>query len=93
MYVIRAIEKYGKDHWLPEERLKGALFGTLVPVPLSILASGLVTTYVPGALGLTLNLICFFVNGVGVDLVLTPLTAYSVDIMRDRSAEVMAASM
>ena len=65
----------------------------LIPVPLSVLASGLVTTYVAGPIGLTLNLLCFFVNGVGVDLVLTPLAAYAVDIMRDQSAEVMAASM
>ncbi|KAF8916710.1 major facilitator superfamily domain-containing protein [Mucidula mucida] len=68
------------------ERLKAALFGALVPVPLSILLSGLITQYIPGPLGLTLNLMCFVMNGLGVDLVLTPLCAYVVDIMRERSA-------
>ncbi|KAF9026821.1 MFS general substrate transporter [Hymenopellis radicata] len=91
--VIRSIEKHGPSVWRPEERLKAALFGALVPVPLSILLSGLITKYIPGPLGLSLNLICFFMNGIGVDLVLTPLCAYVVDIMRERSAEVLAATI
>ncbi len=91
--VIRSIEKHGPSVWLPEERLKAALFGALVPVPLSILLSGLITQYIPGPLGLTLNLMCFLMNGLGVDLVLTPLCAYVVDIMRERSAEVLAVTM
>ncbi|KAJ7485874.1 MFS general substrate transporter [Mycena latifolia] len=77
--------------WVPEDRLRGAQIGAVTLVPLSILASGLVTTCVPGTLGLVLNLCCFFVNGVGVDTVLSPCSAYCVDVMHSRSAEVMAA--
>ncbi len=91
--VIISRKKYGADSWKPEERLKAALIGTLIPVPLSVLLSGLITQYVDGTLGLVLNLLCFFVNGVGVDLGLAPATAYAVDVMHSRSAEIMAASM
>ena len=52
--------------WVPEDRLRGAQLGAATLVPLSILASGALTTFVPGRLGLVLNLCCFFVNGVGV---------------------------
>jgi hypothetical protein len=37
-------------------------------VPISIAASGLITEYVDGTIGLTLNLLCFFTNGMGVCL-------------------------
>ncbi|KAJ7131059.1 MFS general substrate transporter [Mycena epipterygia] len=77
--------------WVPEDRLRGAQLGAISLVPLSILASGFITTFVPGRLGLVLNLICFFVNGVGVDMVLSPGSAYCVDVLHSRSAEVMAA--
>ncbi|KAF8193907.1 MFS general substrate transporter [Mycena galopus ATCC 62051] len=77
--------------WVPEDRLRGALLGAATIVPLSILASGVITTFIPGRMGLILNLCCFFVNGVGVDLVLSPGSAYAVDVMHSRSAEVMAA--
>ncbi|KAK0186140.1 MFS general substrate transporter [Armillaria mellea] len=91
--VILSRKKYGADSWKPEERLRAALIGTLIPVPLSVLLSGLITRYIDGTLGLVLNLVCFFVNGVGVDMALTPATAYAVDVMHSRSAEIMAASM
>ncbi|KAJ6540049.1 hypothetical protein DFH09DRAFT_1323305 [Mycena vulgaris] len=77
--------------WVAEDRLRSAQLGALLLVPTSILASGLITTFVPGRLGLVLNLICFFVNGVGVDTVLSPNSAYCVDVLHSRSAEVMAA--
>ncbi len=64
----------------------------MLPVPLSVLISGLVTHFVEGKVGLILNLFCFFMNGIGVDLVLTPATAYAVDVVHERSAEVMAAT-
>ena len=102
----------------PQSMTTGALFtptklGALTLVPLSILASGVTTAYVPGLIGLVMNLLWFFVNGVGVrvlfahlhtaqyyfslipaqvDTVLSPISAYSADIMHARSAEVMAAS-
>jgi hypothetical protein len=42
--------------------------------------------------GLIANLVCLFFNGLGVDFVLSPSAAYAVDILRDRSAESMAAN-
>ena len=52
--------------WYPEDRLKATLFGAFILVPLSVLFCGLLTTYVPGKLGLILNLTCLFLNGIGV---------------------------
>ncbi|KAJ7034476.1 MFS general substrate transporter [Mycena alexandri] len=78
--------------WVAEDRLRGAQLGAATIVPLSILASGIITTFVPGRVGLILNLFCFLFNGIGVDLVLSPGSAYCVDVMHSRSAEVMAAS-
>ncbi|KAF5386894.1 hypothetical protein D9615_002116 [Tricholomella constricta] len=79
--------------WYPEDRLRATLFAALYLVPLSILAAGLLTQFVPGKIGLILNLVCLFINGVGVDMVLSPSAAYAVDIMHDRSAEAMAANV
>ena len=52
--------------WYPEDRLRATLPGALIVVPLSVLISGLLTEYVPGTLGLVLNLVCLFINGIGV---------------------------
>jgi len=57
-----------------------------------VLISGLLTEYVPGTLGLVLNLVCLFANGLGVDIVLSPSIAYLVDLMHSRSAEATAAN-
>ncbi|KAJ7782795.1 MFS general substrate transporter [Mycena metata] len=78
--------------WVPEDRLRATLWPGATIVPLSVVFCGLITTYIPGPLGLTLNLISFFFNGIGVDLVLSPCSAYSVDIMHSRSAEMLAAN-
>ncbi|TFK65161.1 MFS general substrate transporter [Pluteus cervinus] len=88
--IIRWRQKRGK--WYPEDRLRATLLGALVFTPLSILFCGLLTEYVPGTLGLVLNLICLFFNGIGVDLVLSVSAAYLVDVLQDRSAESLAAS-
>ncbi|TFK64163.1 MFS general substrate transporter [Pluteus cervinus] len=88
--VVQWREKRGR--WYPEDRLRATFWGALVFVPLSTLFCGLLTEYVPGTLGLVLNLICFFFNGLGVDLVLSPAAAYIVDVLRDRSAEGMASN-
>jgi len=45
-----------------------------------------------GKVGLALNLICLFLNGLGVDFVLTPSASYAVDVVHSRSAESMAAN-
>jgi hypothetical protein len=52
--------------WYPEDRLRATLPGALIFVPLSVLISGLLTEYVPGTLGLVLNLVCLFADGMGV---------------------------
>jgi hypothetical protein len=63
--VVYYRKKRGGE-WYPEDRLRAARFGALILVPLSILISGLLTEYVPGTLGLMLNLVCLFFNGLGV---------------------------
>jgi len=78
--------------WYPEDRLRAALPGALIFVPLSVLISGLLTEYVRGTLGLVLNFVCLFANGLGVDIVLSPTVAYLVDLMHSRSAEATAAN-
>ncbi|CAA7261029.1 unnamed protein product [Cyclocybe aegerita] len=91
----QVVIRYRKDRggiWYPEDRLRATIVGALVFVPFSVLFSGLLTEYVPGKVGLALNLICLFINGVGVDFVLSPSAAYFVDLMHSRSAEAMAAN-
>ncbi|KIP04583.1 hypothetical protein PHLGIDRAFT_129402 [Phlebiopsis gigantea 11061_1 CR5-6] len=90
--VIRWRKKRG-DKWVPEDRLRATMWGAGLLVPCSILFSGLTTQYIKGTVGLVLNLVFFFMNGIGVDFVLSPSGAYVVDILHDRSAEVTAASM
>ncbi|ETW85087.1 major facilitator superfamily [Heterobasidion irregulare TC 32-1] len=89
--VVRWRKRRGGE-WVPEDRLRGTLYGACIFVPLSVLCSGLVTHYIGGTLGIVLNLVCLFFNGLGVDLVLSPSAAYNVDIMHSRSAEIMAAN-
>lgn len=52
--------------WVPEDRLRGLWFGAAVAAPLSVLCFGLVTRYVDGPLGIFLDLVCLFFNGMGV---------------------------
>ena len=64
----RIIVHYRKKRgiWYPEDRLRVTLPSALTLVPLAVLISGLLTEYVPGTLGLTLNLLCLFISGLGV---------------------------
>jgi hypothetical protein len=64
----RIIVYYRKNRgtWYPEDRLRVTLPSALTLVPLAVLISALLTEYVPGTLGLILNLICLFVSGFGV---------------------------
>ncbi|KAL1706303.1 major facilitator superfamily domain-containing protein [Schizophyllum commune] len=88
----RALTKGHGERLCPEDRLRAALPGAGILVPLSALSAGLVVRFVPGPLGLAMNLICFFMNGIGVELTLTPLAAYCIDILQSRSAEVISAN-
>ncbi|KAJ4496983.1 MFS general substrate transporter [Lentinula lateritia] len=81
-----------KGEWYPEDRLIGTVIASATLVPLSVLGVGLVTTYVEGKVGLYLDFLCLFANGIGVDLVLSPSAAYIVDVMHMKSAESMAAN-
>ena len=79
--------------------------GALVYAPLSILISGFPVTFVPGPIGLILNLICPFINGFGVEptyfprrqtgfqrtVVSRPTKSYFVDLVPNRRAEAVAA--
>ncbi|EPQ50676.1 MFS general substrate transporter [Gloeophyllum trabeum ATCC 11539] len=90
--VVARWRKKRKGEWVPEDRLRATYWGALVLVPVSILLSGLVTQFVDGTPGIVLNLICLFVNGIGIDIVLSPSNAYYVDVLHRQSAEVIAAS-
>jgi MFS family permease len=63
--VVKCRKERGGE-WYPEDRLRATLFSAGVMVPLSTLACGFLTAYVPGKMGLALNLICLFVSGLGV---------------------------
>ncbi|KAL4256671.1 MFS transporter superfamily protein [Pleurotus pulmonarius] len=89
--IVAYRAKRGGD-WYPEDRLRGTLLGAAFCVPLSVLFTGLTIVYVPGRMGLFLCLVWLFMNGIGVDLVLSPSSAYNVDVVHTRSAEVMAAN-
>jgi len=89
--VVRKWRAKRKGVWYPEDRLRATWVGGLFMVPMSIGASGLLTTYVGGPIGLSLNLMCLFINGMGVDFVLGPIISYNVDVMHSRSAEISAA--
>ncbi|KAG1738346.1 major facilitator superfamily domain-containing protein, partial [Suillus paluster] len=78
-------------HKLPHQLLGGAVLVGGLFVPLSVCLSGLVTTYIAGPLGLVLNLLRLFMNGIGVNFVLTPIGSYNVDVLQSRSAEVIVA--
>ncbi|KAI0713732.1 MFS general substrate transporter [Earliella scabrosa] len=91
----RTVVKWRKRRggvWIPEDRLRASLWGAGVFVPMSVLLSGLTIKYVPGTPGIVLNLMWLFMNGIGVDITLTPSSSYYVDILHSRSAETMAAS-
>ncbi|KAF9239076.1 major facilitator superfamily domain-containing protein [Melanogaster broomeanus] len=90
--LVRRWKEKREGVWVPEDRLRAAFLGNLL-VPLSVTLAGLATTYIDGPIGLTINLVCLFTNGIGVDAVITPIGAYNIDIVHSRSAEVMAASI
>ncbi|KAG2021362.1 multidrug transporter, variant 3 [Coprinopsis cinerea AmutBmut pab1-1] len=78
--------------WCPEDRLRPAQIPLLVIVPVSCFLSGLFSRYGTGALGLSLNLLCLFFNGFGLEMVWGPCAAYLVDVAHSRSAESVAAN-
>ncbi|XP_006457565.1 hypothetical protein AGABI2DRAFT_79926 [Agaricus bisporus var. bisporus H97] len=56
--------KAKRGYWCPEDRLRACLYSAYLPI--TVLASALVTKYVDGTPGLALNMVLFFMNGIGV---------------------------
>lgn len=71
--LVTQWRKRRAGEWVPEDRLRGTLFGAGILVPVSVLCSGIITHYVEGNVGLTLNLVCLFFNGLGVGYLLFDL--------------------
>ncbi|KAI0081509.1 MFS general substrate transporter [Panus rudis PR-1116 ss-1] len=90
--IVKWREKRGGE-WVPEDRLRATLLGAGIFTPLSTIVFGFVTQWVHGWPGIVMDLVCLFVNGLGIDFTLTPIAAYNVDIMHSRSAEVTAINM
>ncbi|KAF8583162.1 MFS general substrate transporter [Ramaria rubella] len=83
-------KKKRNGQWVPEDRLTAALPGALLLTPLSVLICGLSIQFIPGKPGLVIDLICLFVNGLGVLIVLTSTSTYYLDVLHTQSAEAMA---
>ncbi|KZS89833.1 MFS general substrate transporter [Sistotremastrum niveocremeum HHB9708] len=78
--------------WLPEDRLRATWHGALFLVPLSTLGMGLAIHFIDGSPGIWINMLLLLTHGIGITMVLGPCATYNVDIMYNRSAEVVAAN-
>ncbi|KIJ29148.1 hypothetical protein M422DRAFT_784388 [Sphaerobolus stellatus SS14] len=78
--------------WVPEDRLVATIPGALALIPIPLLIFGITTAFIPGKIGLIINLICLFFHGMGTDTVLAPSNTYLVDVLPSRGAEAMAVS-
>ncbi|KAG1890704.1 major facilitator superfamily domain-containing protein [Suillus fuscotomentosus] len=63
--VVRRWREKRRGTWCPEDRLRATWIGGLFIVPFVYRASGLITTYIGGPIGLALNILCLYANGVG----------------------------
>jgi len=89
--IIKKWRKKRAGKWVAEDRLRAALFGAIWLLPISMALFGVANTYLDGTRGLVVCFVCLFINGIGVDMVLTPVIAYNVDAVRAHSAEVISA--
>ncbi|KAK7437127.1 hypothetical protein VKT23_018750 [Stygiomarasmius scandens] len=78
--------------WYPEDRLRITLLGAGLFAPLSMVGVAIGVQWASGLPGFVLCLVSLFFNGIGVNFVLSPISAYIVDILHSRSAESMAAN-
>lgn len=62
--------KRRRGEWVPEDRLRAALFAAATLAPLSVLFSGILTAWGGGTVSLVLNLVCLFVNGLAVSILI-----------------------
>ncbi|RDB19431.1 putative drug/proton antiporter YHK8 [Hypsizygus marmoreus] len=90
--ILRESREKRGGIWCPEDRIRGTLMSAATLVPISVLSFGILNKFLPNTVGLVLTLVCLFVNGAGVQMVLGPTAAYLIDIMPSRSAETVAAS-
>ncbi|CAK9786620.1 MFS general substrate transporter [Cutaneotrichosporon oleaginosum] len=85
--IVRSwIEKRG--YRKPEDRLRAALIGTALVLPLSCFAYGWLLHFNKG--GLAPPIVFLVINGVGTPMFFTPLNTYLVDALQKRSAEAIA---
>ncbi|GMK54479.1 hypothetical protein CspeluHIS016_0110650 [Cutaneotrichosporon spelunceum] len=84
--VRKWIEKRG--YRKPEDRLRAALVGTALILPLSCFTYGWLLHFNKG--GLAPPIVMLFINGIGTQMFFTPLNTYLVDAMQKRSAEAIA---
>ncbi|KAM0750703.1 MFS general substrate transporter [Meredithblackwellia eburnea MCA 4105] len=89
-YVLKTWLKKRNGVYVPEDRLKATLIGGGFILPVSVLVLGWTMEYVGGTGGIVAAVILLVVDGIGLMIVLTPANTYCVDVMQDRSAEVVA---
>ncbi|KZS89816.1 MFS general substrate transporter [Sistotremastrum niveocremeum HHB9708] len=90
---LRRTRPPGLGSWIPEDRLHSTLPSALLIVPLTTLLLGLSIQYIDDVMwGVVVAVVLLGVHGVGMLLVAGPGATYCVDIMRERSAEVIAAN-
>ncbi|KAH7911114.1 MFS general substrate transporter [Hygrophoropsis aurantiaca] len=90
--IVKTLRAKRDGKWVPEDRIRGTEFGSLFLVPVSVALAGFSSRYVDGMLGVILNLIALFLNGLGVVLALAPLGTYVIDVFHKDSAEASAAT-
>ncbi|KAF9554259.1 MFS general substrate transporter [Agrocybe pediades] len=78
--------------WYPEDRLRAALLPYALIIPITLVIFGLANQFIDGKLGLSICLICLYVNGIGIEMAFGPCAAYLVDVLHSRSAEALAAN-
>ncbi|KAF8590682.1 MFS general substrate transporter [Ramaria rubella] len=76
--------------FIPEDRLRASLVPGGLITPLSLLGTGLTMQFWTSTGGLGLSLVFLFASGIGLMGILAVCNTYLVDVMQDRSAEVIA---
>ncbi|KAI5474376.1 hypothetical protein MNV49_003407 [Pseudohyphozyma bogoriensis] len=91
-FALRRWLKKRNGVYVPEDRLRATIEGGAFLFPGSIVALGWAMEKSSGAGGLAACAILLFLNGFSLMMILTPTNTYCVDVMQERSAEVIAAN-
>ncbi|KAF8590676.1 MFS general substrate transporter [Ramaria rubella] len=75
---------------VPEDRLRASLVAGGIVTPISLIGAGLTMQFWTNAGGLAMSLVFLFTGGMGLIGVIAVCNTYLVDVMQDRSAEVIA---